>query len=114
GHAPEQGDVLKGARNPPLGPLVGPQMRDVVAVELDPSTGGRVDAADAVEDAGLAGAVGADDGEEVASVDLETHPGQGGHAAEAQMQVFQREKRHPLVNPSSSRLPWGSNLRSGV
>src|SRR5215470_13211695 len=105
GHAPEQGDVLERARDPQLGPLVRFQMRDVAAVEHDPSAAGRVDTADAVEDARLAGAVGADDGEEVAGVDLEAHPGQGGHAAEAQVQVFQSEKCHPLVTPG---VPGGS------
>src|SRR5207245_1147927 len=98
-HAPEQGDVLERARDPQLGPLVRLQTRDVAAVEHDPSARGRVDAADAVEDARLAGAVGADDGEKVAGIDLEAHPGQGGHAAEAQVQVFQSEKCHPLVPP---------------
>jgi len=52
----------------------------------------RVDPADAIEDAGLAGAVRADDGEERAGLDGEAHPGQGGHAAEAQVQVVQSEQ----------------------
>ena len=67
----------------------------------------RVDAADAVEDARLAGAVGTDDGEEIAGIDLEAHPGQGGHAAEAQVQVVQSEKCHPLVTPSAVPGEWG-------
>src|SRR5206468_11176344 len=99
GHAAEQGNVLEGARDPQLGPLVRFQMRDVAAVEHDPSAHGRIDAADAVEDARLAGAVGPDDGEEVAGVDLEAHPGQGGYAAEAQVQVFQSEQCHSRVTP---------------
>src|SRR5262249_1167943 len=68
GHAAEQGDVLERARDPQLGPLVWSELRDVAAVEHDPSVGRRVDAADAVEDAGLAGAVGTDDGEEIPGV----------------------------------------------
>ncbi len=112
-HAPEQGDILERARDPQLGPLVRFQARDVAAVEHDPSAGGRVDAADAIEDAGLAGAVGADDGEELAGVDLEAHPGQGGHAAEAQAQVFQSEKCHSPVTPLVIAAARGSKLRSG-
>src|SRR5262249_60034081 len=103
GHAAEPGDVLERARDPQLGPLVWSELRDVAAVEHDPSVGRRVDAADAVEDAGLAGAVGTDDGEEIPGVDLEAHPGQGGHAAEAQVQVFQSEKCHPPVTPPRCR-----------
>src|SRR5206468_8456445 len=106
-HAPEQGDVLERARDPQLGPLVRLQPRDVAAVEHDPSARGRVDAADAVEDARLAGAVGADDGEEVAGVDLEAHPGQGGHTAESQVQVFQSEQCHPPMTPSAFAVPGG-------
>src|SRR5215470_8777005 len=108
-HAPEQSDVLERARDPQLGPLVRFQIRDVAAVEHDPSARGRVDAADAVEDARLAGAVGADDREEIAGVDLEAHPGQGGHAAEAQVQVVESEKCHPLVTPG---VPggWGETV----
>ena len=73
GHALEQGDVLEGPRDPELGAPVRLEAGDVVPVEADVAARGRVDAADAVEDAGLARAVGADDGEEVAGVDLEAH-----------------------------------------
>ena len=92
GHAAEERDVLEGARDPQLGALVRPQARDVAAGEHDAAAGGRVDPADAIEDAGLAGAVRADDGEERAGLDGEAHPGQGGHAAEAQVQVVQSEQ----------------------
>src|SRR5207253_9037789 len=101
-HAPEQGDVLERARDPQLGPLMRFQTRDVAAAEHDPSAGRRVDAADAIENARLAGAVGADDGEELAGVDLEAHPGQGGHAAKAQAQVFQSEKCHSPMTPEGA------------
>ena len=99
-HAAEERDVLEGAGDPELGPLVrsaAPLMSR--PSNEDPPAGGRVDPADAVEDAGLARAVGADDGEELAALDLEAHPGQGGHAAEAQVQVLQSEKSHTLVHP---------------
>src|SRR5262249_14784963 len=76
-----------------------PQPADVPAVEQDPPASGRVDPTDAVEDAGLARAVGANDGEELATLDREAHPCQSGHAAEAQVKIVQSEKSHPLVHP---------------
>ena len=111
GHALEQRDVLEGARDPELGALVrlaAPVMSR--AVEADAAARGRVDAADAVEDAGLARAVGADDGEELAALDLEAHPGEGGDAAEAQVQVVQSEKSHALVHPLVTEIEAGSGL----
>jgi hypothetical protein len=103
-HPFEEGDVLEGACDPQHRAPMGPQRRDVLPVEEDASAVGPIDAADAVEDAGLARAVGADDGEEVPGVDLQAHARQGGHAAEAQVQILQREQRHPR----RASLPHGS------
>ena len=84
---------------PSLARWCGFSQGDVPPVERDPAPRGRVDPADAVEDAGLAGAVGTDDGEELAARQRKAHPGQGGHAAKAQVQVLQSEKSHALVHP---------------
>jgi hypothetical protein len=51
-----------------------PQEGDVAAVKEDVSLGGHVDATDAIENTGLASAVGANDGEKVAGLYLEVHP----------------------------------------
>src|SRR5712691_7374811 len=102
-HALEEGDVLEGARDAELRPLVRLEGRDVLPVEDDAPAGRRIDAADAVEDAGLARAVGADDGVEVVGVDLKAHAGQGRHAAEIQLQPFQAEQSHPLRGQTYER-----------
>ena len=44
------------------------------------------------------------------ALDLEAHPGQGGHAAEAQVQVVQSEKSHTLVHPLVTKIEAGSGL----
>src|SRR5262249_48783933 len=102
GHASEQGDVLEGAGDPALSAAMRRQVRDVPSVEADAPARRRVDAADAVEDAGLAGAVRADDGEELMRFDIEAHAGEGRHAAEAQAQVIEGEERH-----QAAPLPGG-------
>jgi hypothetical protein len=66
--------------------------------ELDASkwmraAGGRVDAADQVEDRGLAGAVGADQREDLAALHVEADLVDGQHAAEAHAQVARADSR---------------------
>src|SRR5690606_38306906 len=59
---------------------------DVLAVEEEPARGRIVDAADQVEDGGLAGAVGADDGEDLAALHGEADVIDGADAAETDAQ----------------------------
>ena len=102
-HAPEEGDVLEGAGDPQPGALVGRQVRNVVSVEGDAPARGRVDPADAVEDAGLARAVRADDREEVAGGNVHADAGQGRHAAEVEMQPLEGEQRHARLRAAALR-----------
>ena len=87
----EQLDVLERARDPQAGDAVrwlGCQLdHPVGAGVVDMAGGGGVDAADEVEHRGLAGAVGADQGEHLALVDIEADIADGQYAAEADAQV---------------------------
>ena len=66
GHAPEQADVLEGAGHAQLGDLVGLEPFDPLALELDGAFFALVERGDRVEEGGLAGAVGADDADDLA------------------------------------------------
>ena len=68
---------------------------DVLAAEAD-ATLAAVDAADAIEHAGLAGAVRSDQCEQLAGRDLERHAVEHGEAAEAQGQALDRELSHTI------------------
>src|SRR5260370_14435067 len=82
GHAPEQRDVLERARDPARGDLRRTQARDVLALQVDVPALRMEHAADAVEQGRLAGAVGADDREDLALLDVEAHPRDGLDAAD--------------------------------
>jgi hypothetical protein len=89
----EQLDVLEGARDAQRRHLVRGALRELDAVEVDAAAGGRVDAADQVEDCGLAGAVGADQREDLAPLHVEADLVDGQHATEAHAQVARGEQR---------------------
>ena len=55
----------------PLGELVGGHVRDFVAGDRDTAMRGNIEAAEEVEQGGLAGAAGAHEGYEIAFVDVE-------------------------------------------
>ena len=88
----EQLDVLEGAGNAKPGNLVrwlvgqgqGALRRGIV----DHARGGGVDAANQVEHSGLASAVGANQGEDLAALDVEADLVDGQHAAKAHAQVL--------------------------
>src|SRR5262249_35234562 len=65
---------------------VGRQSGDILAVEQDFPAGGPDHAGEAVEESRLAGAVGADDGTDLAAPDRDADVVQGGEAAEAHAQ----------------------------
>ena len=89
----EQLDVLERARDAEARHRARRQRGDVLAAKADAALA-LVDAADAVEDAGLAGAVGADQREQLAGLDGERQPVQHGEAAEAQGQVLDLQLSH--------------------
>ena len=82
GHVGEEPDVLEGAGDAGRGDLEGLGRQDVALV-ADLALGGDVEAGEAVEEGGLAGAVGADEADDLAAVDGEVDVAYGGEAAEA-------------------------------
>ena len=85
-------DVLKGAGNTQPGNLVrwliGQSQRALRPSKVDHACGRVVDAADQVEDGGLACPIGADQGEDFAALDVEADLVDGQHAAKAHAQVL--------------------------
>ena len=79
----EQTNGLKRSRNTAAGDLVGSQPGDVLATHLDPPGGRAQEACNDVEQRGLAGAVGADDPQDLALSQLELVARQRQQAAEA-------------------------------
>ena len=92
----EQLDVLEGAGDAELGDLVRRHLGDVAALEEQLARGRVVEPRDQVEDRGLAGAVGADDGEDLALFDAEAHAVDRLEAAELQGDAVDREEAHRL------------------
>ena len=90
----EQFDVLEGAGNAEAGDLVGRLLGDVLVLEKDLARGRRIDPRDQVEDRTLAGAVGADDREDLALLHGEADGIDRLQAAEVQGQVFRTEIAH--------------------
>src|SRR5207249_11029451 len=86
-----------GPRDAQPRPGGGTEAGDVLSVEDDAALLRMVDAADAVQQAGLAGAGRADDGAQGRLLHREAHVLQGGDAAEAQHEVRNVEEggRHP-------------------
>ena len=73
GHVGEEPDVLEGAGDACLGDQVGLGRQDGALV-ADRALGGDVQPGEAVEEGGLAGAVGADESDDLARVDGEVDP----------------------------------------
>jgi len=82
-HVVEQRQILKGAADAERGPRIGIEAGDVPPAIEQLAFGRLVAARDAIDDRGLAGAVGADDGEQFAVLDGEADIGERAHAAEA-------------------------------
>jgi hypothetical protein len=97
-HVGEEPDVLEGPADPERRDLVGAQADQGVPLEGDRALVGRVETREDVEERGLAGAVGADDGGDP-GLQGEVHPVDGGEAAE------------PLAD--RSRLEEGGHAASG-
>jgi hypothetical protein len=85
--------VLERARDTPPRDLMRRQRAQVVAAESDPALRRTVEARDHVEHGRLAGAVGADQREDLPIADLEAEPAQRREAAEADREIFDTEHR---------------------
>src|SRR4051812_27495700 len=101
-HAAEERDVLEGARDAHPRPRRRPQPRHVLSGEDHAPALGPVDPADAVEQAGLARAVRADDGGDGAARNGKAHVLQRADAAEAQAELrnFEEGRHHPTKDYS--------------
>ena len=97
GHVGEQLDVLKGAGDTQPGDLIRAQALDVLPAEPDDAVIWAVDAVDAVEKRGLAGAVGADNGENLFFLHLERNTLQGVQPSEGNGEVFDAEEGHGIL-----------------
>src|SRR4051812_46965505 len=89
-HALEERDVLEGARDAEAGARGGSQPGDVPPLEAHLPLRRPVDAADAIDEARLAGAVRTDDGDELSRADVEADFGKRVHAAEAEGKMLDR------------------------
>ena len=97
GHVLEQPDVLERSGHPQFGDDIGLQAVDPLAgatrLEMDVAAGGNIDAGDAVEDRGLARAVGADQRDDLARHDVQADVIDGAQTAEVHGQVLDVENR---------------------
>ena len=102
GELGEEPDVLEGARDAALGDLVRLQPDEAVSLEGDMAAGRLVDAREQVERGSLACAVGTDEADQFACVDIHIEVGNGLQAAEHFHDVRGFEKRliHCLCLPS--------------
>ncbi len=73
------------------------QLGDVALSVADSTGGGCVEAGDAVEEGRLAGAVRADDPDDLPLVDAQVDVAQGLHAAEADVDVARLEERGSVI-----------------
>src|SRR5699024_3214638 len=87
-HAGEQADVLEGTGEAQLGDAVRLPAGDVLSQHLHLALGGVVHAGNDVEQGTLAGAVGTDDADDLAGVDLHADVRQSHQTAETLSDVF--------------------------
>src|SRR6185369_11302967 len=115
-HAAEQGDVLERAGDPERGDVGRPQVRAVAAVEPDVSLVGMVEAADAVEQRGLARAVGPDDGGDLTARDREADTVEGQERTEpdtdaVDLQQRSGRRRHrALTSPETTLIATSARI----
>ncbi len=89
----EQFDVLERAGNPQCSDAVGFHAEDALAVEADGALLRVVHTIQTVENRGLAGTVGADDGEQLPRLDLEGHPVESDDARKRKTDILDDEHR---------------------
>src|SRR5215217_6754647 len=103
GHAPEQGDVLERAGDAAARRLRRPHFPPRHPLEGDAALAWVVEAVDAVEHRGLAGAVRTDYSADLALPDVERDVGKGFHAAKAQRHVLHLEEHVALDDDGAIR-----------
>ncbi len=103
----EQLDVLEGTHDAQLGHFLGGEVGDVPPVKQDLAGGHLVSAGAEIEKGGLAGAVGADDAEDLALFNLHVHVVDGFQAAEvfADGLAFQNDC-HITAPPLTGAFPF--------
>src|SRR5262249_49355900 len=92
-HGAEEREVLERAADSDRRHAVRRQAEDAPALEQNVALARRIEAAEAVEERGLAGAVRADQAEELATTDRERHAIERHDAAEAHADVAHRDER---------------------
>src|SRR6185369_9084193 len=110
---------LKGTGEAKPGDLVGLHARDVMVLEPHPAAGRRMNAADEVDERGLAGAVRSDQADDLALVDGQAHAIDRVEPAEPPRYAVQGQERGHFAPPrpghrsrSSDRMPLGRNSTS--
>src|SRR5664279_353106 len=88
----KQGDVLEGAADADLGDLVRGPGQDALSLQQDVTFAGLIEPGEAIEQRGLAGAVGPDQAENLALMHVEGHAVQGDDAAEHDADVANRKQ----------------------
>ena len=91
-HLAPQPDVLEGAGDPATGDLVALDPAQRCTVEGHRTRGGPVHTGDGVEAGGLARAVGPDQAEDLAALDVEADRVQGGQTAELDGEILGRQQ----------------------
>ena len=92
GHGAEEGEVLEGSADAEIGDAVGRRPQQRAALEEDVALVRGVEAAEAIEKGGLAGAVGADQADDLPLVDVEGDAVESDDAAETQAHAVDPEK----------------------
>eukprot|EP00828_Plagiopyla_frontata_P019492 TRINITY_DN2492_c0_g1_i1.p1 TRINITY_DN2492_c0_g1~~TRINITY_DN2492_c0_g1_i1.p1 ORF type:complete len:986 (-),score=367.62 TRINITY_DN2492_c0_g1_i1:246-3203(-) len=100
------GDVADGQ-----GDLVGPHLEHVAVLDHDRAGGRGVDGVDALEQRGLAHAVGAEDGEQFAAVQGEVHLAEDGFAAVGEVEVSYLE-HHRLCPLMMRQMNTGAPMKA--
>src|SRR5205814_10505826 len=103
-HAAEAPHHLPGARDAGAAVALGPRVRDVGAVQRDAALVRVQRSADAVEQRGLAGAVGPDQADDLAGVDRERDVVIGHESAEALRALLDEWQRRHAISPWPARL----------
>ena len=106
-HAGQDVDMLKGAPNATARDELGGPPRNTLAPEFDLSRRRPQDARHQIEDGALAGAVGADEADDLARAHVETDIVDGDQAAEFLAHRLQREQRFPRLRHGAGRQRLG-------
>src|SRR5688500_4090186 len=109
GQTAHQTDVLERAADTELDPAVRGKKRDVLAAVRHAGGVGLVETHDAVEQCGLARAVGPDETDDLPFGNVDVHAFQGDQAAETDARVADLENGHQLVLSE-----WSSSVEASV